>query len=231
MARSGTRRAPGQIALSSDRSGTAAPQPRARPKQWRQGNRLQPDDRCAWPPEAARAMPASAESLVWIRRPRAGTDCRLGPSPSPWSSGPSPPTPSPPPLRRADLGGPEPNRAAQAARTEPGGLDRCWRSARSVPVAQPGVPKRGPAGASRRTGERRVIPISVNADWYARRVGVAAAREINKIPARRPSTEESVLRRVGITTPMRVARPPASTRITGRRSITTRTPVRKCVIA
>src|ERR1700751_3028325 len=34
--------------------------------------------------------------------------------------------------------------------------------------------------------------------WYARRVGVAAGREINKIPARRPSTEESILRRAGI---------------------------------
>jgi hypothetical protein len=47
-------------------------------------------------------------------------------------------------------------------------------------------------------GFDRVIPISVDADWYARRVGVAAAREINTIPARRPSTEQSILRRAGM---------------------------------
>jgi hypothetical protein len=40
--------------------------------------------------------------------------------------------------------------------------------------------------ASTPTERGRVIPVGVNADWYARRVGVAAAREINKIPAGRP---------------------------------------------
>ena len=44
-----------------------------------------------------------------------------------------------------------------------------------------------------------VIPISVDADWYARRVGVAAAREIKEIPAGRPSREEPVVRPAGIT--------------------------------
>jgi sensor c-di-GMP phosphodiesterase-like protein len=34
------------------------------------------------------------------------------------------------------------------------------------------------------------IPVSVIADRYARRVGVAAAREIKRIPAGRPSIEE-----------------------------------------
>jgi prepilin-type N-terminal cleavage/methylation domain-containing protein len=43
-----------------------------------------------------------------------------------------------------------------------------------------------------------MIPIGVNAEWYARRVGVAAAREINKIPAGRPSTDGSTLRPAGM---------------------------------
>ena len=34
-----------------------------------------------------------------------------------------------------------------------------------------------------------VIPVSVHPDGYARRVGVAAAREIKEIPAARPSTK------------------------------------------
>jgi hypothetical protein len=43
-----------------------------------------------------------------------------------------------------------------------------------------------------------IIPVSAGADWYARRVGVAAAREINKIPAGRLSNEESIFRPAGI---------------------------------
>lgn len=46
--------------------------------------------------------------------------------------------------------------------------------------------------------ETAVIPTARRADWYARRVGVAAAREINEIPAARPPTEESRLRAAGI---------------------------------
>jgi hypothetical protein len=37
------------------------------------------------------------------------------------------------------------------------------------------------------------------ADWYARGVGGAAAREINKIPAACPLIEESMFRAAGIT--------------------------------
>jgi hypothetical protein len=44
----------------------------------------------------------------------------------------------------------------------------------------------------------KVIPVSPSGRWYARRVGVAAAREINEIPAGRPPTEESRLRAAGI---------------------------------
>src|SRR5579871_3078922 len=43
-----------------------------------------------------------------------------------------------------------------------------------------------------------IIPAARRVDRYARRVGVAAAREINNIPARRPSDEESMSRRAGI---------------------------------
>ncbi len=43
-----------------------------------------------------------------------------------------------------------------------------------------------------------IIPAARRADWYARRVGVAAAREIDKIPAARRSPEESRLRAAGI---------------------------------
>ena len=39
-----------------------------------------------------------------------------------------------------------------------------------------------------------VIPAARRADWYARRVGVAAAREIKKIPAARRPTNESRFR-------------------------------------
>jgi hypothetical protein len=43
-----------------------------------------------------------------------------------------------------------------------------------------------------------VIPAALGADWYARGVGGAAAREINKIPAARLSIEESMFRAAGI---------------------------------
>src|SRR6185437_16013304 len=43
-----------------------------------------------------------------------------------------------------------------------------------------------------------VIPAARRADWYARRVGVAAAREINEIPAARQSNDESRVRAAGI---------------------------------
>ena len=43
-----------------------------------------------------------------------------------------------------------------------------------------------------------LIPAARRADWYARRVGVAAAREINEIPAARRPTDESRLRGAGI---------------------------------
>jgi FMN phosphatase YigB (HAD superfamily) len=43
-----------------------------------------------------------------------------------------------------------------------------------------------------------VMPAARRADWYARRVGVAAAREINKIPAARRPAGESRLRAAGI---------------------------------
>src|SRR6185437_3475547 len=52
------------------------------------------------------------------------------------------------------------------------------------------------AGAA--AGARSVIPAARRADWYARRVGVAAAREINEIPAARQSTDESRVRAAGI---------------------------------
>src|SRR6185312_11321960 len=45
---------------------------------------------------------------------------------------------------------------------------------------------------------RGVIPAARRADWYARRVGVAAAREINEIPAARQSTDESRVRAAGV---------------------------------
>ena|SRR6185437_6579066 len=44
----------------------------------------------------------------------------------------------------------------------------------------------------------RFIPAARRADWYARRVGVAAAREINEIPAARQSNDESRVRAAGI---------------------------------
>src|SRR6185312_9105529 len=47
--------------------------------------------------------------------------------------------------------------------------------------------------------ETAMIPSARRADWYARRVGVAAAREINVIPAARQSTNESRLRAAGMT--------------------------------
>ena len=43
-----------------------------------------------------------------------------------------------------------------------------------------------------------LIPAARRADWYARRVGVAAARKINKIPAARRPTNESRLRAAGM---------------------------------
>jgi hypothetical protein len=45
---------------------------------------------------------------------------------------------------------------------------------------------------------RNVIPAARRADWYARGVGGAAAREIKKIPAARPLIEESMFRAAGI---------------------------------
>src|SRR6185437_3807402 len=46
---------------------------------------------------------------------------------------------------------------------------------------------------------RILIPAARRAGWYARRVGVAAAREINEIPAARQSTDESRVRAAGMT--------------------------------
>ena len=43
-----------------------------------------------------------------------------------------------------------------------------------------------------------VIPVAPTGDWYARRVGVAAAREINMIPAGRLLNRESKVRPAGI---------------------------------
>jgi hypothetical protein len=43
-----------------------------------------------------------------------------------------------------------------------------------------------------------VIPAARRVDWYARGVGGAAAREINKIPAARPLIEESEFRTAGV---------------------------------
>ena len=45
---------------------------------------------------------------------------------------------------------------------------------------------------------RYMIPAARRADWCARRVGVAAAREINEIPAARRPTEESRFRAAGM---------------------------------
>jgi hypothetical protein len=45
---------------------------------------------------------------------------------------------------------------------------------------------------------RRLIPAAQGADWYARRVGVAAARDINTMPAARHSTRRSIVRAAGI---------------------------------
>ena len=47
-------------------------------------------------------------------------------------------------------------------------------------------------------GDIDVIPVAPTGDWYARRVGVAAAREINMIPAGRPLNRESKVRPAGI---------------------------------
>jgi hypothetical protein len=44
----------------------------------------------------------------------------------------------------------------------------------------------------------RLIPVGGDDDWYARRVGVAAVREINKMPAGRPSAEEPIFRPAGM---------------------------------
>jgi hypothetical protein len=50
-----------------------------------------------------------------------------------------------------------------------------------------------------RSGETGpVTAIGVYAECYARRVGVAAVREINRIPAGRPPIEESIARPAGI---------------------------------
>src|SRR5579863_4040289 len=63
----------------------------------------------------------------------------------------------------------------------------CWCSVRRDNVAL--------RGADRPALDWHIISAGRKADWYARRVGVAAAREINDIPARRPSDEESMSRR------------------------------------
>ena len=49
-----------------------------------------------------------------------------------------------------------------------------------------------------------IIPVAPTGDWYARRVGVAAAREINMIPAGRPLNRESKVRPAGIKRPVAV---------------------------
>jgi hypothetical protein len=62
--------------------------------------------------------------------------------------------------------------------------------------AKPGRKSRKQARAKH--AFHRLIPVSVIADRYARRVGVAAAREIKRIPAARPPIEESIFRPAGI---------------------------------
>ena len=54
----------------------------------------------------------------------------------------------------------------------------------------------GREGCAGRVPDSPVIPGARRADWYARRVGVAAAREINTIPADRPSAESQSLGRL-----------------------------------
>jgi hypothetical protein len=51
-----------------------------------------------------------------------------------------------------------------------------------------------------------LIPIAVDADWYVPKVAAAAAREINKTPAGRPSPEESISRPVGMNQSRRTLR-------------------------
>src|SRR6185312_9668334 len=54
------------------------------------------------------------------------------------------------------------------------------------------------AALQRKDQRADIIPSARRADWYARRVGVAAAREINEIPAAQQSTDESRVRAAGI---------------------------------
>jgi hypothetical protein len=63
----------------------------------------------------------------------------------------------------------------------------------------------------RRTSEGRgIIPAAQRADRYARRVDVAAAREINKIPAVRHSTDASILRAAGVSVRLAPSHSPCS---------------------
>src|SRR6185437_7441694 len=76
-----------------------------------------------------------------------------------------------------------------------------WSTAK-VSLPDPTAGRRGRTLADRsrrwRPAINRVIPAARRADWYARRVGVAAAREINEIPAARQSTDGSRVRAAGI---------------------------------
>src|ERR1700733_13035413 len=53
--------------------------------------------------------------------------------------------------------------------------------------------------ADKRPPGHDTVTVSMNAVWYARGVGGAAACKINTIPARRPMARESILRRAGMT--------------------------------
>jgi hypothetical protein len=61
-------------------------------------------------------------------------------------------------------------------------------TSRSVPSLLVGIAGSSPAMTAAK--------VDLNGGWYARRVGVAAARKINTIPAARRSNRESVFRAV-----------------------------------
>src|SRR3984885_6915053 len=71
---------------------------------------------------------------------------------------------------------------------------------RRVGVAWWLFPASGPAGDGRHISYLKTpqIPAAQRADWYARGVGGAAAREINKISAARPPIRAPLFRAAGI---------------------------------
>jgi hypothetical protein len=72
-----------------------------------------------------------------------------------------------------------------------------WQFMALFPCIVPGSGE-GAGDRCRRRHNFGIIPAAQGADWYARGVGGAAAGEINKIPAARPSIEESMFRAAGI---------------------------------